>query len=75
MKRIQFKADAQSDKVEVKNGDYRRVFERADQPFNVKDEVWPMLRRTGHFEEAKAEKKAPPPATAPPATNGAADNK
>ena len=40
-------------RVEVKNGDFRRVFEAKDQPFEVTDEVWSMLRRTGEFEIVK----------------------
>lgn len=55
MTRIQFKPDAKSGEVEVANGDYRRVFRRAEQPFVVEDEHWPMLKRTGHFEAARLE--------------------
>lgn len=67
--------DSATTEVTVKNGDYKRKFERAEQPFKVKEEHWPMLRRTGHFEEVPAGQKALPPATPQADANGAADNK
>jgi hypothetical protein len=51
VKRIQFKADSESEVIAVANGDYRREFKRAEQPFEVEDAEAEMLKRTGHFEE------------------------
>ncbi|HEX8500801.1 MAG TPA: hypothetical protein VF659_09430 [Pyrinomonadaceae bacterium] len=38
------------ERVEVANGDYRRVFEAKEEPFEVTSDEWPMLKRTGLFE-------------------------
>lgn len=72
MRRIQLTDDA-GDRVEVANGDYRKVFKRAEQPFEVTDVEWPLLMQTGHFEEAKAVKMLPPPPQQQ--QNGGTENK
>jgi hypothetical protein len=51
---INFKKDFEGDRLEVANGDYRRTFERAAQPFKVEAHEWQMLRRTGAFERVTA---------------------
>lgn len=44
-------------RVEVVNGEYRRVFERTDEPFEATLEEWEILRATGEFEQFEAEPK------------------
>ena len=73
MKKFQFKPEAESE-VEVSNGDYRRVFKRAEQPFEVEETHWPLLRRTGHFELVKESAPPPPPPPPPPSDESSGDS-
>lgn len=52
MSRIQFK-DPATKEVTVTNGDYSRKFVSVEQPFEVEESAWPMLRQTGLFEKAR----------------------
>lgn len=56
MRRVQFREASGQQEVEVANGEFRETFRRAEQPFEVEDTVWPLLRRTGEFELVKEEK-------------------
>jgi hypothetical protein len=39
-----------SDTLDYQNGEYRRSFDRSQQPFEATDEEWAGLQRTGYFE-------------------------
>jgi hypothetical protein len=52
--KIQFKSDVKSPSVEIGVGEYRRVFNASEQPFEVTDDVWAFVAPTGLFEAAKA---------------------
>lgn len=52
--KLKFKADQKSPTLELHIGEYRRVFNAADQPFAVESkEEAGMLLRTGHFEKVE----------------------
>jgi hypothetical protein len=81
MMKVKFKPGVTSPAVKIVNGNYRRVFEQAAQPFEVSEEEWTVLEPKGLFEQADGaavteEKKEPEkPADAPDQGNehGAAD--
>lgn len=44
--KLKFKDDYPLEKIDICQGEFRRVFERKDQPFEVADAVGEMLLRT-----------------------------
>lgn len=53
--KIKFKESFTSPAAEVAFGSKVYYFERAKQPFEVPDNHWPALERTGHFEAVEEE--------------------
>jgi len=49
-KQVQFTPDSESQQVEIANGNYRRVFNRAEQPFDLTTEEWRVARRSQDLE-------------------------
>lgn len=59
--KVEFSTDIKGNSLDFQNGEYRRSFERAKQPFEVTAEEWAILRRTGFFtqvEEAVPQQEA-----------------
>ncbi len=54
--KVNFAPSFITDTLDFQNGEYSRKFERKDQPFEVTDEEWATLARTGHFVAAKGKK-------------------
>lgn len=52
---IQFKDSSKDARVEKRDGSYQRTFNRAEQPFQVTEAEWRILRREGLFELVKQE--------------------
>lgn len=53
------KPSKRPEKIEIKNGDYKRTFHAADEPFEVKSEdELNLLKSTGLFVEDKQAEKA-----------------
>ena len=48
--KIQFAKTVETDELDFQNGEYKRRFERKDQPFEITAEEWQTLRRTSYFE-------------------------
>jgi hypothetical protein len=57
--KITFAVGFPSNSLDFQNGEYHRSFERKDQPFDVTDEEWKTLKRTGQFEPVQAAPAAP----------------
>jgi hypothetical protein len=58
--KIQIKEGVITDTLDFQNGEYRRRFNRAEQPFEVSKDEWPALRRSGYFQPYT---EPPPPTT------------
>jgi len=67
--RLRFRADQKSPTLEIGNGEYRRVFNAKDQPFEVEsDDEFQLLKGSGYF-VVVPESKDEPAAAATGTTN------
>ena len=73
--KIKFAEDIKSDTLDFQNGEYRRSFDRKEQPFDVTDEEWLALQATGYFEPFKEADQLPTPDTQSRANKRAQDKK
>jgi hypothetical protein len=58
--KIRFKPEETTPVAHIGAGEFRRSFVRSEQPFEVAEEEWPTLERTGLFEVAPAALPPPP---------------